>query len=221
MFKRVLLLITLTFALGQAQAIPLTVNFKNLADGNTATSDGTGSTGEAGYQPYIFDFITTLELTVRGFETNGTSPDTESYAYMDKGNAGMGVCTVITSTDQCSPSSDDNVSAGEYLRLSFNENVLIESLTLNNNHDGGFDNSSVNIDGVIKSGLSGGAKTFTDSWFLAAGDFLDLAYVDGVSRDNHFYLETLVVSQVPEPSVLLLIGSGLLGFGLVRIKRTS
>lgn len=218
MFNKILLLLTISFSFSLAHAAPLTVHFNDLADGNRSTSDGTGSNsiGEKGYQPYTFNFTTGLDLTVRGYETSGA----ESYAYMDRGNAGMGVCTILNNT-QCNPSSDDNVSVGEYLRLTFNYDVRIESLTFNNNHDGGFSNTSIDIDGIVKSGLNGGAKTFNDSWLVNAGDFLDIAYVNSgdTTRRNHFYLETLVVSQVPEPSILFLMGSGLIGLTLIRRKR--
>lgn len=224
MIKKILVSAALcAFSVTSANAVPLTVNFADLADDDTSTSDGTGGIGEKGYQPYIFSFLGSLELTIQGFETS-SSGTFESYAYMDENNAGMGVCTNLTESKQCNPSNDDNVSSGEFLRLFFNQDVFIDSLTFNNNHDGGFSNSRINVNGDnLAPGDGKGSKTFSNGWLVNGGSFFDLGYVerdgDDASRSSHFYLEQLVVSKVPEPSSLFLMGAGLLGLGFVRKKR--
>jgi hypothetical protein len=203
------------------------VSFMDIADGDTTTSDGsilTGAPGEAGWQPFQWDFGNGLILTVRGFETNGVAApdptsDAESYAYLDKGKAGMGVCTVLDGGKQCDPSSDDNVSFGEYLALSFSKAITINSLVLNNNHDGGFISSQVNINGTKTLMTDGAANTISGGWNLAADEVFTLAYVNRgleppesypLDRTNHFYLESI---SVPEPSTIALFGFGLAGFG--------
>lgn len=224
-----------------AQAGILKINFQDIADGNTATSNGAfvpdpdfGAAKEAGWQPFKWDFGNGLILTVRGFETDGVSApdptsDAESYAYLDKSNAGMGVCSSINSSKQCVPSSDDNVSFGEYLALSFSKAVTIDSLVLNNNHDGGFKSSNVNINGTDTPMVDGtGGKSILGAWSLAANEVFTLAYsnLSGIEppesdiRTNHFYLESAAVSAVPEPSAIALFAFGLTGLGLAgRRKR--
>jgi len=229
--KKLMMVCILALAAPLAQAG--IVNFMDIADGNTTTSDGsilTGAAGEAGWQSFQWDFGNGLILTVKGFETNddGTAnlDDTESFAYLDKGKAGMGVCTKLNGSKQCNPSSDDNVSFGEYLALSFNKATTINSLVLNNNHDGGFLNSLININGTNTSVANGkGGRTVSGGWNLAAGEVFTLAYTNLTSeppedpndiRTNHFYLESV---SVPEPSVVALFAAGLIGLGFTRRRK--
>ncbi len=210
------------------------VNFMDIADGDLTTSDGsilTGAAGEAGWQPFEWDFGDGLILTVRGFETNDDGvvnlADTESFAYLDKGNAGMGVCTKLDGGKQCDPSSDDNVSFGEYLTLSFSKAITIDSLVLNNNHDGGFSGSYITINGIDTLMTDGGANTILGAWNLAADEDFTLAYSNLATeppedprdiRTNHFYLESTAIS-VPEPSIIALFAVGLFGLGFARRRK--
>jgi hypothetical protein len=212
----------------------LIVNFSDLANGTTNTSDGTGATGEKGYQPYEFSFNGGIELDVAGIEADPTlSP---SYAYLDKswtGIGGMGVCTALSGT-QCDPGSDDNTSEGETLRLVFSEDVFIESLTINNNHDGGFFESQFSLNGAAtdiidstdaENNSDNTARIFADGWLVSAGTAFDLGYIDrpagDTSRLNNFYFESMQISAVPEPSIIALFGLGLLGLGFSVRRRQS
>lgn len=46
-------------------------------------------------------------------------------------------------------------------------------------------------------------------------------YVNGYRQDHEFSLQRLEISQVPEPSTLLLLGSGLIGIAILGKKRLS
>ncbi len=93
---------------------------------------------------------------------NDNSNDLKQFAYLDWGNAGLGVCKDATPSganpdnrsNSCLPSSDDNVTTNEYLEFLFDQDVVIENLWFNNNHDGGFD-SGDKVDIGIDMNLSG------------------------------------------------------------------
>ena len=212
----------------------LIVNFSDLANNDASTSDGDGTndTGEKGYKPYEFSFDGGIKLAVSGIEAN----DSESYAYLDStwtGIGGMGVCTTLSST-QCNPGSDDNTSEGETLRLIFSEDVFIESLTINNNHDGGFSESQFSLNGATtnidnstdaEKSSNDTARIFNSGWLVSAGTEFDLGYIDrpagDTSRLNNFYFESMQIRAVPEPSIIALFGLGLLGLGFSVRRRQS
>ena len=56
----------------------------------------------------------------------------------------------------------------------------------------------------------------TDSiWFKSRG----YVFVNGYRQDHEFSLQRIEISQVPEPSTLLLLGSGLIGIAIMGKKR--
>ena len=161
--------------------------------------------------------------------------DSQQYAYLDWGNAGLGACKdVVTASkvdkknpsaatkksNNCAPSSDDNVTSSEYLRFIFDTNVVITKIWFNNNHDGGFDAADkVNINGSlfsVKTGYANGANGI-GSFNVAANTAFDVKY-----HNEEFYISAIEFSKVkvPEPSTILLFGLGLLGLvGARRIKQ--
>jgi hypothetical protein len=82
--------------------------------------------------------ISTLSLLGDGFSVDitGTKNGNAAYAYLDRGHGGLGVCGTLTGTQQCSPGSDDNITTGEILKMTFNKAVTIDKIWFNNNHDG-------------------------------------------------------------------------------------
>lgn len=88
--------------------------------------------------------------------------DAQQFAYLDWGNAGLGVCKDLNNNNNadktrpgnggnlCNPSSDDNTTVTEYLSFTFDKDVIIQNLWFNNNHDGGFGaGDQVSIDGGL------------------------------------------------------------------------
>lgn len=189
------------------------INFETMAE-------ATGSHGESAWD--------SLNLTYSGFSVSisATKDGNAAFAYLDSGNGGLGVCgevydildaNKITNSDAnlCNPGSDDNVTVGESLFLTFDTNVIIENLWFNNNHD--TDHSllgdTVTLDGSNYTFDNGGVyqpSAVNSSFYLAAGTTFEIAYFD-----EPFYLERMQI-KVPETSSLILLLVGMLGLSLLR-----
>lgn len=115
------------------QAISATFNFAAIAN-----------SGEYGAETITF-IDAGLSVTASGFNAGDNS---QIYnAYLDSswfhtgpgapgGNGGLGVCKKLNAMDQCRPSSDDNVSSYESLRLIFNQEVTIDQMVFRNGNHG-------------------------------------------------------------------------------------
>jgi hypothetical protein len=163
-------------------------------------------------------------LKITGHATNDLPnagvADTEQFAYLDWGTAGLGVCKDATGSpsganpdskdNSCDPRSDDNVTVGEYLEISFTEDVVVENLWFNNNHDGGFDATDLVTIGLldysVATGFADGANGI-GPFSLAAGEILKVAY-----KNEEFYMSGMAVSPVPVPAAVWLFGTALIGF---------
>ncbi len=146
--------------------------------------------------------------------------DSSQFAYLDWGTAGLGSCKDVVNpsavnvthpgsgTNNCSPSSDDNVTTNEFLRFIFDTNVVITKIWFNNNHDGGFDaGDKVRIDGnlfSVSTGYAGGANGI-GPFSVTAGYAFDIK-----NYNEQFYISAIEFSAVPESSALLLLCMGLL-----------
>jgi hypothetical protein len=191
------------------------IDFKNLADVQW---------GESAWSPLT---ITTASFTVTITATKGGRP---AYAYLDSGNAGLGVCGSLilgasadvqthSTANICDPSDDDNVTTGEFLTLTFNKNVTIQSLWFDNDHDGDLSllGDKINIGGSPYTFANGGASldSFTTSpYFVSAGTPFVISY-----NNEEFYLSKITASAAPEPAAILLTGAGLISLALTKRRR--
>jgi hypothetical protein len=165
-----------------------------------------------------------VTASIKGY---GTDDDSAQYAYLDWGNAGLGVCKDLVNSSKvdtaypkspsnnCDPSSDDNVTSTEYLVFTFSHNVVVKNVWFNNNHDGGLGaGDQALIQGNpynIATGYAGGANG-VGPFAVAMGNDFVVAF-----SNEQFYISGIEIMKVTEPSALLLFGLGLLS--LTRIRR--
>lgn len=205
-------------------------------------------------QAILFDFKADANVLERGYSTltynaggfkldiTGTATnddDANQFSYMDFGDAGLGVCKDLTASNQCTPSSDDNVTGSrtgfESLHFLFDKNVTIKNIWFNNNHDpeptgsaGSLAGDTISIGGAnhIFSLLdldptrpNGGNKLddflYTGPVAVTANNFFDIAWVN-----EQFYVSAIEVVQTPEPGILGLLALGLLGLGISKRKKS-
>ncbi|KZY58527.1 hypothetical protein A3742_03065 [Oleiphilus sp. HI0071] len=206
-----------------AQANATLFDFQQIADGadygaisgtyadNTAVA---GAVGEAAFDELVWT-VDGITLTVTGTNVSGD----EAWAYLDQGNAGLGVCSEGTKTDgkgdnQCDPGSDDNVTFGEILNFSFSSVVQVDlssSIFRDANHNihGSDHEIDVSVDGGAWALLDDTTNVFyTDMFSLR---------LDPQKGEHHqFYIDTLAI---PEPTTLALMGLGLAGIGAARRRK--
>ena len=223
-----------------AQAAPITVNFQDMAD---------GSYGESAWKPLNLNADFGLDVDISGVydsrevyayldsDTAGLGVCRGLYN-TSKANTKF----PNSGSNLCNPSNDDNVNTynglGETLRFAFNEGMTVSKIWFNNNHDPdyGMDGDTVIIGGVNHT-FSGGPDDSDLGWLFefsgtdgvfSASDILDISYYVGglcgykcdCLRGEEFYISAMEFSKVPEPTVLPLLGIGLIGvFGVGSLKR--
>ncbi|MEE4346566.1 MAG: VPLPA-CTERM sorting domain-containing protein [Paracoccaceae bacterium] len=142
--------------------------------------------------------------------------------YFDSGNAGLGVCKILDSSAQCDPSNDDNVTSGEWVKLTFDSAVTLSGLSFRNaNHN--LINTS---NSTLRIGIDGAMAASTTFASAAGAIFTGITSIQFKYGGNHpdqFYLSAANVAPVPVPASLpLLVGAlGVMGFGARRRKKAA
>ena len=221
---------------GLAHAIPVSnvLDFRGYADDKKADH----YVGESIWKEFSYK-DNGLTVRVTGGSSRGFN---DYYAYLDAKNAGMGVCkqpaeppeesdldTYVgkpkkNDDNACSPSSDDNITAGEWVRLVFDHVVTLTSFSFTNGKhktnwaegaafDFWVDNvfeGKYNFDSmaVINNTINGvsGRRSVWDLTTLSnggiTGSIFDFGFAGSGSGDKYrFYLVGGEVGYQPHPSL--------------------
>jgi hypothetical protein len=205
-----------------------TLDFIKHIDGFGATP-GVGEKAMEG-TPFSSVFVP-IATTARGYTrqnpSSGGIKDDAPYAYFDGNQAGIGVCKVLVAGNQCSPSNDDNVTAGEILGLSWGSDVLLQSLSFRG--EAHPSDPAFGANDEFDYSTDGGGTWFTKQLinakqgvvsfgglFLGANQQILLAF-----NNQQFYVSAAELTAVPIPAAAWLLGSGLAGlFAIGRRRRT-
>jgi hypothetical protein len=235
--KKIALYGALIFFTNQASAALF--DFQDLTDTSNGEISGTladgsafalANSGERAFEEFDWtkDGITLTasasytDSATYGDTYNGayTSGDTlKAWAYLDQGNAGLGVCSKGLDSDskgsnQCNPGNDDNVTVNEILNIVFNQTVAVD-FSKSTFRDGNHHDYAPPAP-YIQVKVDDGAFMNLNLFSVLSGDSFEFRTNDDSSQ---FYIDALTVSKVPEPSIIALFAAGLFGIGFARRRK--
>jgi hypothetical protein len=193
------------FGASTASAVPF--DFAAYADGPAGEGKWADQVGPGGW--------TQGGITVFASGTGNSLSD----AYLDRGNAGLGVCSLSS----CAGNSDDNAGyAGdnhhnpvETLILEFSTTVsMVDFLLRDRGHAVWNAGDMLNINGNL---FTLGLDNIAD-W--GSNSIWTFARLDSRSLGKDFYLSAVTVSPIPLPAGIWLMGTALAGLaGMSRRRR--
>lgn len=214
--KILLASLALTISTGMASAAVYNVDFANEADTNGERGVASGTA------------VTIDDVDMNLLSNSGSSPYLDASSGGKEG--GLGACKVLDSNDQCSPSSDDNAGPGEAVGIQFADDTFIVNATL---RDG--DHNLLDQDETVLISFNGGVNY--DEYEIGASGVVSIneavvagssiVFTYGGANPSMFYISQMLVEQddedpvtpVPLPAGLVLLLTGLGGFGALRVAQ--
>lgn len=196
------------------------IDFANEADTNGERGVASGST-------IAIDGVNMRLSGTQGLDINQPFA---ANPYFDAGDAGLGVCKVLTGSAQCNPGNDDNVTLGEALKIEFLSDD--GTMSVSRNILGfAFDDSIHNPlglgnDGLVRIITDNGDMTALFSAFIAMAAsadafFQNVTMIELFYDNKQFYVNAMDVSEIPLPGALPLLFSGLAGLGFAGRRRKT
>ncbi len=182
-------------------------------------------------QAATLDFVAEAAGNERGLQNGSTLTfdgltvefQSSHFAYLDDRSGGkpggLGVCKVLTSSAQCNPGNDDNLTFGESVTLIFDRMVSISGLSF-----GDANHNSLNASNKMLR-IDTGAGLTPISFMQAVSATFEkvnqITFAYGSSNPSQFYVQNLTATPVPLPAGIVLLGGALGALGFARRRRAA